>query len=386
MKIYTFHLFNDFSGSPKVLKNTIESWIKAGHEVTLMTNRNSYGFLSDLDQVNYRYFNYRLWTNKIIRLIALIWSQVYIVLNLLTKVKKEDLIYINTVLPFGAAMLGYIKGCRVVYHLHETSVKPLIFKRFLFACMRIFADEVIYVSQYLANEEPVSKQKSHILYNALEQEFLDKALAHKKQKNTRRKVLMVCSLKAYKGVDTFVDLASRCSEYDFDLVLNASQDAIAAYFDLSEIPYNLNIHPTQTNLHPFYSKADVLLNLSKPDQWVETFGLTVLEAMAYQVPVIVPPVGGVTELVEDGVNGYRVDSRQFPLLVRTLKNLLNDRVTYKSMKKSALLKARYFAEDMFEFKSLCIIEGKCPQKLGQCSNANQEFLERFIRTRKRMAV
>jgi glycosyltransferase involved in cell wall biosynthesis len=386
MKIYTFHLLNDFSGSPKVLKNAVEAWVKAGHEVTMVHNANSHGFLSDLAGVEYHHFNYRLWANKGIRLAALIWSQVYIILSLFAKVKKEDLIYINTVLPFGAAILAYLKGCRVVYHLHETSVKPLIFKRFLFACMNLFADEVIYVSQYLAKQEPAKNAKTHIQYNALEQTFLEKALTSKKPKNKRKKVLMVCSLKSYKGVDEFVHLAKRCSEFDFELVLNANQEAIANYFDHANLPSNLIIHPTQTDLHPFYSTADCLLNLSRPDGWVETFGLTVLEAMAYQLPVIVPPVGGVTELVEDGVNGYRVDSRDFPQLVRKLRRLLKDRMTYKSMRKSALLKARFFSQDMFEFKSLCIVEGQCPTQFNRYAPSNQAFLERFIETQQRIAV
>jgi len=32
---------------------------------------------------------------------------------------------------------------------------------------------------------------------------------------------------------------------------------------------------------------------------VETFGLTILEGMTYKLPAIVPPVGGVIELVEE---------------------------------------------------------------------------------------
>ena len=37
--------------------------------------------------------------------------------------------------------------------------------------------------------------------------------------------------------------------------------------------------------------------------------MSVLEAMAYGVPVVVPKVGGLQEFVTDGVDGYLVDSR-----------------------------------------------------------------------------
>ena len=42
---------------------------------------------------------------------------------------------------------------------------------------------------------------------------------------------------------------------------------------------------------------------------VETFGMTILEAMPYGIPAIVPNVGGPLELVQHGYNGYCVDVR-----------------------------------------------------------------------------
>lgn len=63
------------------------------------------------------------------------------------------------------------------------------------------------------------------------------------------------------------------------------------------------------NTHPFYQEASIILNLSDVNLWVETFGLTILEGMAYQLPAIVPPVGGVIELVEENKNGFLIDSK-----------------------------------------------------------------------------
>jgi glycosyltransferase involved in cell wall biosynthesis len=87
-------------------------------------------------------------------------------------------------------------------------------------------------------------------------------------------------------------------------VVNATEKEIQEYFKGKEIPKQLIIYPTQTDTHPFYQEASVILNLSHPDLWVETFGLTILEGMRYGLPAIVAPVGGVTELVEDNKNGF----------------------------------------------------------------------------------
>lgn len=42
-----------------------------------------------------------------------------------------------------------------------------------------------------------------------------------------------------------------------------------------------------------------MLNLTNKNQAIETFGMTPLEAMTCGLPVIVPTVGGIAELVID---------------------------------------------------------------------------------------
>ena len=44
----------------------------------------------------------------------------------------------------------------------------------------------------------------------------------------------------------------------------------------------------------------------------ETFGLALAEAMAQQLPVIATRVGGVPEIVQDGVTGLLVNSEDVP--------------------------------------------------------------------------
>ena len=44
-----------------------------------------------------------------------------------------------------------------------------------------------------------------------------------------------------------------------------------------------------------------------PSQWYETFGLTLIESFAYAKPVIASRIGGMTEIVTDGIDGYLVD-------------------------------------------------------------------------------
>jgi len=350
MRVIAIHLLNDYSGSPKVLKQLLTGWAKRGIDLHLYTCNGREGFLSGLPHVKYHFYWYRFMKNPVLRLLFLMSSQFLLAFKLLFSLKKNDVVYINTVLPFGAAIAGKIRGNKVIYHVHETSMKPIIFKKFLFGVVNLFADEVVYVSNFLANQEPV-KIKKRVIYNVLEEDFVKQAMTNKNRDKDQKIVLMICSLKSYKGVDEFLKLALTNSRYLFKLVVNASALEIEHYFSNVMLPENLVIYPTQADTHPFYSEASVVVNLSDPKLWVETFGLTILEAMAYGLPTIVPPVGGVTELVIEGKNGYLIESKKIDEICEKLNELLDHKELYKSMSFHAFEMSKQFNLELFEKNS-----------------------------------
>ncbi len=352
-KIYTFHLLNDYSGSPKVLMQLAKGWVNEGLDVHIVTCSGRDGFLSDIANVTYHYYWYKWAANPYIRLFNLMLSQLLMILMLLFKVNKKDIIYINTVLPFGAAFLGKLKGCRVIYHVHETSMKPPILKKFLFGTAKWAAKDAIYVSQYLSKQEEFSSSKTHILYNAIEDEFLQTANNNLDISSVAKKALMVCSLKDYKGVSEFVQLAKDNPNCNFRMVMNATQADIDGFFN--NLPYNIELYDVQTNLHPFYQWADIILNLSRPDGWVETFGLTIIEGMAYGLPAIVPPVGGITELVNHGENGFLVDCRNTEELNDKFTILVENDSLYKNMVDQSLVNINKYSEKEFINNSMKIL-------------------------------
>lgn len=355
MKIFAFHLLNDYSGSPKVLMQLVKGWRNHNLDVHLVTCKNRTGFLSNLDGVTYHHFWYQWAKNPYLRFINLAISQLILILSIWSKVNKDDVIYINTVLPFGAGILGKLKGCKVIYHIHETTINPAIFKKMVFGIAKWSCTEVIFVSKFLAEQEPFNHKTTHILYNAIENSFLETASRNRNITKHPSHVLMVCSLKDYKGVKEFVALAQRNLNFSFQLVLNASQPEIDQYFEHIDCPLNLQIFDTQTNLHAFYQWADVILNLSRPHQWVETFGLTIIEGMAYGIPAIVPPVGGITELVTDNANGFKVDSRKGSLLHEKLNQLFTQVHKYEEMIQFNIQEINSYSENTFIEKNIQII-------------------------------
>ena len=162
-------------------------------------------------------------------------------------------------------------------------------------------------------------------------------------------ILMLCSLKAYKGVNEFVSLANNLPHLNFELVLNASMDEITDFFKETNLPQNLNLYPRQSNVHPFFQKADLIVNLSHPEQWIETFGMTLLEGMQYGLPIIAPPVGGPTEIVFSDFNGYLIDQRNETELSKKIEDISSDKKLYQKLShNSTQLAERFTVEKVGE--------------------------------------
>lgn len=355
MKVIAAHLLNDYSGSPKVLMQLLKGWVQNNYTVQLHTCKNKDGFLSNLSGVDYHFFSYTWAANPFIRLINLVWSQCILFIHIMTQAHKEDIVYINTVLPFGAAIAGKLKGCSVIYHVHETSVKPPFLKTFLFKMIYWCATDVIYVSNYLSQSQPFPTKNTHILYNAIENSFLTKAQTISIKSSPLHNILMVCSLKIYKGVHEYVTLAHQLPHHSFKLVLNASQTQINEFFKNVTLPHNLMVYDTQKEVQDFYKWADLVLNLSHTDAWIETFGLTIIEGMAYGNPAIVPPIGGITEVITPGKNGAHMASSELNSIMKQIQDWTENTPLYNLMRYQARETLSQFNEKTFIAKSIKVL-------------------------------
>jgi glycosyltransferase involved in cell wall biosynthesis len=359
-KIIFIHLLNDYSGSPKVLSQVIKAVQKRDGEIELYTGTSKEGFLSGLTNNHHSYF-YRRFENKYLTLMTFMLSQVSLFFKLLKYRNKDVIIYVNTMLPFGAALAGKMMEKKVIYHVHETSLTPVSFKHFLRSIVQKTASKIIFVSRALGEAEPFINLPQKIVYNALSDDFFEVAIQNRYAplKNKEFNVLMICSLKRYKGIDEFVNIASLCETQEhmtFTLVLNAEQLEIESYFKESGLPSNITLKARQKDLMSFYKESSMLLNLSRIDEWVETFGLTIIEAMAFGIPVIVPPVGGPSEIVGNGREGYCISSYEVEKISKLIQELSLDEDRCKYLSASARKRVEDFKEDVFEKNIMEIID------------------------------
>lgn len=342
-----------------MLSLIIKALKEDGNRVTLYTSRSN-GFLSDITQIEYHALWYDWKTNRILLSLLLFFTQLQLFFTVLFKypLKKNQILYINTILPFGAALAGWLLRKKIIYHVHELYIRPNIMQKFAIWVMQLTANKVIFVSNYLQKETSV-KQSSAILPNSLSPEFYkvaDSFLQGRKNKERPLKnILMVSSLKSYKGVHIFLDLAKILPDYNFCLIAGASQNEVSNFINNNKPSQNLTIFSAQSNLHPFYQKADIILNLTIPTLCIETFGLTILEGMAYGLPVIAPPAGGPAELVRDGINGFLINPIEIEQLTTSIRQIFNGEELYNSFSEASVLLSKNFSFINFKKKLFSII-------------------------------
>lgn len=118
---------------------------------------------------------------------------------------------------------------------------------------------------------------------------------------------------------------------------------------------NLRIVSRQNDVTPFYNEASIVLNLSDKQRFVETFGLTALEAMSAGLPVIVPTEGGIAEIVEDGANGYKIDVQDLDGIDCMIEEIFQDKDHYIRMANEANQVSLGFKESVMIEKILTIL-------------------------------
>lgn len=346
-RIVCFHLFNDYSGSPKVLHNLLSGLLDRGYKIDLVTTQG--GVLDRLDSPNLQRhtYSYAFSINPIVTMARYTWAQIItFVMALRYAFRKDTIFYINTILPLGPALAGRLTGKRVIYHYHENAFVKGSFYRTLAKAMQRLAHNIICVSSYQASY--LSRKKNvDIIPNALPEEFVSRLRPDPSSAFDRHTILMLSSLKAYKGTHIFIRLASALPQFRFVLVINDTIEAIDSWIEAGSIaiPANLTIHPRTSDVVPFYNNSSLVVNLSDPRLFIETFGLTALEAMSCALPVIVPTQGGIAEMVSDNVNGFKIDCNDTQLLNQTITTLLTDRKNYERIAGNALAYSRSFSRD-----------------------------------------
>lgn len=256
---------------------------------------------------------------------------------------KVDLIHTNSLVVIDGALAAQISGVPHVWHARELLIPETVF-HFLFgprvalSVIKRLSDQIIAISfgvkQTFCHQNDCSKLI--VIHDGIELETLQPTYAKasiRSQLGIPDDVLLVGEVgrvTAAKGYEDFVAAAAIVKK----TIPNVTFIGIGGSSKL-DIVYEqkilnlINSYNLQDSFKLIGYRDDVSAIMSALDLLVlpsrlEPFGLVLLEAMAAGKPVIGTKVGGIPEIIEDGVTGLLVPPRSPDDLAQAIISILQD--------------------------------------------------------------
>ncbi len=193
------------------------------------------------------------------------------------------------------------------------------------------ADEIIAPSRFLramfeSQGFPTGKIR-HVPYGLDERRFQTMPRRAAISESSELHIGYVGSLTPHKGVHVLIAAIRALSSDRLRLHIHGSPDAYPEY---SASLYDLAVGDSRIAVHSACAPDDlgnVLASLDLlvvPSLWYENTPFSVLEAFHARLPVLASDLGGITELVKDGRNGFLFPSGDSDALAKRINAFLED--------------------------------------------------------------
>lgn len=274
-------------------------------------------------------------------------------LRRLIREERIDIVHCNT-LPNIFTAFAAVSACvPLIWHVHELEFRPHAAFRVLTWWCRALADRLVCVSK------PVYRlfggsQKAVLIHNGIDLERFvpvtpERCIEARRKLGLAEDAFVVTFLGRIvpiKGVEWFICLAEEFlrrklpgAEMVKFLVVGGPIAGYEHYYRAmllrmcSELCCGHVIYvPAVADTHEVLAATDVLVQCSLI---AESFGLTLVEAMAMERPVIANGNGGPSDIVRDGIDGFLVPSTDIVKRANLLALLCSDRNYLRRLGKNA---------------------------------------------------
>lgn len=268
------------------------------------------------------------------------------------KMKSYDLVYINTIVNLNFILASIFRKKKKVIHIREMP-SGLIKDVFRFS---LYASR----AKLIFNSNAVKSAFSlpgNVIYNGV-------GIDNKKSKyiNNKKNVLFVGRLNDWKGADLLLESIKKIEA----LGLVDRVDIVGDFFDgqihfLEQLKMiaadmksiHVNFAGFVQDTSAFYANASVCIVPSKKP---EPFGRVVIEAMANSIPVIIADHGGMGEIIDNNITGFKFKPNQVDSLASTIAFVLENTSLAREVAERALIKYQEtFTEKAYQERVLEVL-------------------------------
>lgn len=271
----------------------------------------------------------------------------------LLKEIKPSIVYTHSSKAGGLGRIpAKIVGAKNIYNPHGwafdmnvSNKRKLIFK-YVEKILGLITDQVIAISEYekyiAISNNVINSSKINVIENAIDLESFEKEYDNEevlKEINFNKDNIiigMIARLSEQKSPHTFVNIAVEVSKIypqcRFLMVGDGEQRGeIEARIKEIGLERKFYITGWVDNPYKYLSIFDIALLTSK---W-EGFGLVIPEYMAARKPVIASNVGGISNIIENGKNGYLVNNLDINDFIIKIKEIIeNNDIKMKLVEKA----------------------------------------------------
>jgi glycosyltransferase involved in cell wall biosynthesis len=218
-----------------------------------------------------------------------------------------------------------------------------------------FCDKIVVnanrIKDYLISEEKIPEGKITVIYNGvdLRKYVHESEIGYTSKTNI---VGMIANFRQQKDHRTFLDGAERVLKERLDVRFSLVgsgpfEDEMKRYARHIGVQDGVVFHGRRTGKELY----DILrsFTISVLSSTNEGMPNAILESMAFGIPVIANPSGGIPELIEDGVTGFIFPSKRPDILAEKIIYLLNNKKIAEEIGKCGQSKV----EQKFNYSLMC---------------------------------
>lgn len=271
---------------------------------------------------------------------------------------KPDIVYTHSSKAGGLGRIpSKLVGAKNIYNPHgwafdmNVSTKKRILFKYFEKILGYFTDNIIAISEYekdrAINERIVKNNKISVVENAIDLEKFKKKYDSKlllDELNWSEDCIvigMVARLAEQKSPSTFVDIAIKLAKKypncRFLMVGDGDQrEEIENKIKNNNLETKFHITGWVDDPYKYLDIFDIALLTSR---W-EGFGLVIPEYMAASKPVVASNVGGIPNIIDNGINGFVIDDLDVNKFVEKIEIIINDEMLRESFINLALEKVK----------------------------------------------
>lgn len=245
--------------------------------------------------------------------------------------------------PTIGLFLKFLTDAKVVVHRRVDFKLNSYFSRIKYN----YANAIIVISNAIRNileTSEIDKSKIYLIPSSIPNDFIDMNIQPRKFPNTKIVVGSLISLVEHKDPLNLI----RAAKIVIDRTNNVFFEIGGEGYLMKECVRKIREYKLEKNVimkgyiennKDFLKNIDIFVLPSKK----EGLGSSLLEAMAFALPLIGTNAGGIPEIIENNVNGIVVPKENPQKLAEAILKLISDKNLYENLSKNSLIRVKNYS-------------------------------------------